>query len=30
VDEGGRDRLLRISYADGQTLLFVELWGINK
>ncbi len=27
VDEGGRDRLLRISYADGQTLLFVELWG---
>ena len=29
VDETGRDRLLRISYADGQTLLFVELWGIK-
>jgi nucleotide-binding universal stress UspA family protein len=29
VDEHGRDRLLRISYADGQTLLFVELWGIG-
>ncbi len=29
VDDSGRDRVLRISYADGQTLLFVGRWGEN-